>query len=78
MKLVHLSEKQAEKEGTDTPYSVVKEQFKAIENENVKHIICVTQNSDDTVTIRYSASENTRIIGLLDCGKYLVIEDMYD
>lgn len=78
MKPIQLSEKQAEKQGIYTPYAVAKEQIEDIENGDIKHIIYITQNSDDEIAISCSALENTQVIGLLECGKQQIINDMYD
>lgn len=78
MKLINLTEAKAKRQGISTPNAVVEELADDIKNGNVKHVVCVTQNSDDTVTISCDSMEQTQSIGLLECSKQLILNDMFD
>ncbi|WP_152658288.1 hypothetical protein [Oceanobacillus sp. CFH 90083] len=78
MKPIKFTEKKAEKEGKVTPHYIAHELLDAIEQGDVKQIVCITRNSNDEIIISYSDMLQTASVGLLECGKQLIMNDMFD
>ena len=72
-----INEYRAIKEGKATPKYLIDELQREYEQGNIKHIAVVISNGD-TINTAWSAMDNTKAIGLLECGKREMLDDMYD
>ena len=70
-KVLHLSEKKSEKQGIVTPRKVIEE---LNETEDIKTVIYTIEQKDGTIVAGYSTEDSTRLIGMLEVAKQIIIE----
>lgn len=78
MKTIDLDEAKARKNGEITVKMVIDNLDETREKEGIKTIATVVRLDNDEVHILYSNTVTTEVIGLLECGKQQVINDMYE
>lgn len=78
MKIIDLREMKAEKNGEVTVKSLVENLYMAVDEGKVKSIVYVALTEDDEIAYGNSSMNQTKTVGLLECGKQMVINDMYD
>ncbi|WP_419957228.1 hypothetical protein [Psychrobacillus psychrotolerans] len=76
---VELNEFKAKKNGITTPKALVNNLLNHIcTSSDVDVVIYITRNKDGEVEIGYSEGRQSEIIGLLEIGKTLTINDILD
>lgn len=70
-KVFHLSEKKSEKQGIVTPRKVIEE---LNETEDIQSVIYVITQKDDTIVTGYNTEDSTRLIGMLEVAKQIIID----
>lgn len=70
-KVLHLSEKKSERQGIVTPIKVIEE---LNETEDIQSVIYVITQKDGTIVAGYSTEDSTRLIGMLEVAKQIIIE----
>lgn len=70
-KVFHLSEKKSERQGIVTPRKVIKE---LNETEDIQTVIYTIEQKDGTIVAGYSTEDSTRLIGMLEVAKQIIIE----
>lgn len=78
MKVTDLNEFKAEKSGEVTVKGIIDDLTKGCEQGNIKSIVCVVLSSNDEILLSCNDMEGTEAIGLLECGKQNLLNDMYD
>ena len=78
MKTVDINEKRAEKKGEITQRVLISHLLTAIENGEIEHVVYVAKNKDGIIDYGCDNMPQTEIVGLLECGKLLAINDMYE
>jgi len=76
--IVNFSERKAMKNGEVTVKMVIDNLEEVHEKEGIKTIATVVRLDNDEVHILYSNTVTTEVVGLLECGKQQVINDMYE
>lgn len=77
MKVVSLIEEKAKKDGEVTVKSLAEDLMKAIERGEVNSLVLVSTTTDGEIVAGYSNVDNTEILGMLEVGKHIVIDDMF-
>ena len=76
---VELNEFKAKKNGITTPKALVNNLLNHIcISQDIDVVIYITRNKDGEVEISYSEGNQSEIIGLLEIGKTLTINDILD
>lgn len=76
---VELDEFKAKKNGITTPKALVNNLLNHIcTSQDVDVVIYITRSKDGEVEIGYSEGQQSEIIGLLELGKTLTINDILD
>lgn len=78
MKIIDLKEKKASKNGEITAKALLETILKIVEKGDVEAIVYVTKNKNGVIATGWSVNESTAVIGMLECGKQIVLEDMYE
>lgn len=78
MKIVNFDEEKAKKNGELTPKALIEDLLEQINSGNVEQVVYVVKYKDGEVDNGYSHLEQTTVIGLLECGKQLVFDHMYE
>lgn len=78
MKIVNFDKEKAKKSGELTPKALIEDLLEQINSGNVEQVVYVVKYKDGQVDNGYSHLEQTIVIGLLECGKQLVIDRMYE
>lgn len=78
MKVVDFNESKAKKNGEITPKSLIENLLIAIEKGEVESVVYVVKRKDDIIDAGNSTMNSTEVLGLLEVGKQLVINDMYE
>lgn len=74
-----LSEYKAKKNGVTTPRALVTNLLNHMnEMQDIDVVIYVTRHKDGEVEIGYSEGQQSEIVGLLEIGKTLTINDILD
>lgn len=76
MRPVDFNERKAIKNGEITIKSLTSSLSDAVERNDVKTVVYVTVDYSGNISLGYSDAEQTNIIGLLECGKQIVMDDM--
>lgn len=77
-KPINLHEKRAERNGELTPKALVESLLTAIERGEVENIIYVVKRQDGEILTGWSQENHLPLLGMLECGKQGVLEDMYE
>ena len=75
--IVDFNERKAMKNGEITVKMVIDNLKETREKEGIKTIATVVRLDNDEVHILYNNTVTTEVIGLLECGKQQVINDMH-
>ena len=78
MKVVDFNKKLAEKRNDVKPEVLISHLLEAIKNEEVDSVIYVTKNKDGTMSLGFSTMFPTQVLGYLEIGKKLMLDDMYE
>lgn len=78
MKVIDFKESKAEKNGEVTPKKLAKDLLLAIEKGEVKNLVYVALDKNNQILLGCNDMPQTEAIGLLECGKQIIINDMYD
>jgi hypothetical protein len=73
-----ISEKIAERKGKLTPRALVSHLLDAIDRGEVETVTYVVREPNGQIKNGYSEGQQTEVLGLLECAKYSVIDDMYE
>lgn len=73
-----ISEKIAERKGRLTPRALVSRLLDAVDRGEVETVAYVVREPDGQIKNGYSEGQQTEILGLLECAKYSVLDDMYE
>ena len=76
--IVNFNERKAMKNGEITVKMVIDNLEEVHEKEGIKTIATVARLDNDEIYISYSNTVTTEVVGLLECGKQQVINDMYE
>lgn len=76
MATVNFSEKKAEKDGVVTPKSLIEHLLQEIYKGNINNIVYSAIDKDGVIKAGHSDSEATQVIGMLECAKQDIIDDM--
>ncbi|MEK5148780.1 hypothetical protein MKX53_17505 [Psychrobacillus sp. FSL K6-4615] len=76
---VELDEFKAKKNGITTPKALVNNLLNHIcTSQDIDVVIYITRNNDGEIEIGYSEGQQSEIVGLLETGKTLTINDILD
>lgn len=78
MKIVDFKESRAKKNGEITPKSLAEDLTLAIEKGEVNNLVYVVLDKENQILVGCNNMPQTVTIGLLECGKQIVINDMYE
>jgi len=78
LRIIDLEEAKARKNGEITVKMVIDNLEEVHEKEGIKTIATVVRLDNDEIYISYSNTVTTEVVGLLECGKQQVINDMYE
>lgn len=78
MKVIDFKESKAKKNGEVTVKSLIEHLLIAIENGTVESVTYVAKNKDGELKVGCNNMSMTEAIGMLECGKQLIIDDMYE
>lgn len=70
-------EHKAKKEGRTTNKSLVENLLEAINNDKVDFLVYVAKDKSGEIRAGWSESTHLQLLGLLETGKVIVINDMY-
>ena len=74
-----LSEYKAKKNGVTTPVALVTNLLNHMkETQDIEVVIYVTRNKEGEVVIGYSEGKQSEIVGLLEIGKTMVVNDILE
>lgn len=76
MTTINFAEERAKKQGGLTPKSLIDHLQEEIKKGDIESVVYVTVDRDGIMTIGHSQGQLSHIVGLLECGKQDVIEDM--
>lgn len=76
--MIDFAERKAEKNGYVTPKALIEHLLTEIEKGNIETVVYVTLDKDGEIVAGYSADNNAKIVGMTECGKQNIIEDMRD
>ncbi|REK54719.1 MAG: hypothetical protein C6W55_10315 [Thermobacillus sp.] len=71
-----ILEHRAKREGRVTPRACVENLMQAIEMGLVDSVVFVARQPNGEIKVGWSDTLDTEIIGLLECGKHMVIREM--
>ena len=78
MKTVDFLEKKAEKNGEVTVKSLIEHLLLAINRDEIESVVYVAKSKNGELDMGCNNMPQTEAIGLLECGKQLIFEDMYE
>lgn len=78
MKVVDFNESKAKKNGEITVKSLIEHLFAAIESGKVESVVYVARDKDGELDVGCNTMPQTEAIGMLECGKQMIIQDMYE
>lgn len=64
--------------GEITPKTLLETIQKSVETEDIEAIVYVTKDKNGVIVTGWSVNDLTSVVGMLECGKRLVLDDMYD
>lgn len=76
MRTIDFSEVKAVKNGETTVKSLVENLMQAVEKGEIKNVAYVAQTDDDFLEIGCNDMPQTQAIGLLECGKGMIMGEM--
>lgn len=77
-KVKDFKELKAAKNGEVTPKALINNLNRAIEEGQIESVVYVVRLSDGEIRTGYSNVNQTEVVGLLECGKMNVFNDMYE
>lgn len=77
-KLIDFKEERAKAKGEVTKKALIENLLHEVEKGNVESIIYTVKTKSGEVHLGYSKMSQLEAIGLLECGKSYVIDDMYE
>lgn len=77
-RVVNLSEVQAKKNGDVTPLRVLDEVQSLLEAGDITKLMYISLNSDGDVVAGWSTTDSNELLGMIEVGKQLVLNDVFD
>ena len=77
-RIVTLSEMQAKKNGDVTPLRVLTEVQSLLEGGDITKLMYISLNSDGNVVAGWSTTDSNELLGMIEVGKQLVLNDVFD
>lgn len=77
-RIVNLSEMQAKKNGDVTPLRVLNEVQSLLEGGDITKLMYISLNSDGNVVAGWSTTDSNELLGMIEVGKQLVLNDVFD
>jgi hypothetical protein len=75
-KIKDFSEYKAKKSGEINPKELIKHLSTAIENGEVQDVVYVAKQPDGYFKVGWSTQVTTEVLGCLEVGKHIIIDDM--
>lgn len=77
-KLIDFKEEKAKANGEITAKGLIENLLDEIEKGNIETIVYVVKHKNGEVYLGHNKSPELEVLGLLECGKSYVIDDMYE
>lgn len=74
--LDELRERRAKRQGNVTPKACIQNLLRAIELGEVESVVFVARQPNGIIRTGWSDTMHTELLGMLECGKFELIEDM--
>jgi hypothetical protein len=78
MKVIDFDEKLAEKRNDVKPEALISHLLDEIKRGEIDSVVYVTKNKNGTISLGFSTMMPTQVLGYLELGKQLMIDDMYE
>ena len=77
-RIINLSEMQAKKNGDVTPLRVLDEVQSLLESGDITKLMYISLNSDGNIVAGWSTTDSNELLGMIEIGKQLVLNDVFD
>jgi len=77
LKVINFDEKLAEKRNDVKPEVLISHLLEEIKKGEIDSVVYVTKSKDGTINLGFSTMLQTQILGYLEIGKQIVLDEMY-